>query len=355
MPRPSVSTALTRYSLYWTNPVPKHYIYIERHLKIQVTCWKNYPVVSGLRTNRIKLITKNYKNNERVTSVKVCTKCIRHIYQCLFAWVLWKLVDERDWKHRDHFQIQKPKQCSQKPQQMFLKMSISLEYHGVSERNSLTTDTWTSEFDHKYHYGFCSISYLNSLWPRDVKWWQGTGSILVQIMAFCLMALHHYLNQCWLIIQCVCGSRLRAISQKVYMNLIYNTMTSSNGSIFRVTGPLCWEFTHKGQWRGGLMLSLICAWMSGWINNREAGDLRRHRVHCDVIVMTCIFYYHISHGPADGTTIPVLSVIILSKPILISIKWMPKTLNWNVDVSFHEMYVKYHLYGVAVCVQASIH
>ena len=144
-------------------------------------------------------------------------------------------------------------------------------------------------------------------------------------------------------------------------------MTSSNGSIFRVTGPLCWEFTHKGQWRGVLMLSLICAWMSGWINNREAGDLRRHRVHCDVIVMTCIFYYHISHGPGDGTTIlgllsPIyvmahmmLNVIILSKPILISIKWMPKTLNWNVDVSFHEKYVKYQLYGVAVCVQASIH
>ena len=24
---------------------------------------------------------------------------------------------------------------------------------------------------------------------------------------------------------------------------------------------------------------------NGWVNNREAGDLRRHRAHCDVIVM----------------------------------------------------------------------
>ena len=24
-----------------------------------------------------------------------------------------------------------------------------------------------------------------------------------------------------------------------------------------------------------------------WVNNREAGDLRRHRAHCDVIVMNC--------------------------------------------------------------------
>ena len=56
-----------------------------------------------------------------------------------------------------------------------------------------------------------------------------------------------------------------------------NRMTSSNGNIFRVTGPL-------GQWRGALMFSLICAWINGWVNNREAGDLRRHRTHYDVTV-----------------------------------------------------------------------
>ena len=42
---------------------------------------------------------------------------------------------------------------------------------------------------------------------------------------------------------------------------------------------------HKGQWCGALMLSLICAWINGWVNNREAGDLWRHRPHYDVIVM----------------------------------------------------------------------
>ena len=44
---------------------------------------------------------------------------------------------------------------------------------------------------------------------------------------------------------------------------------------------------HKGQWRGALMFSLICARINGWVNNREAGDLRRHRAHYDVIVMSC--------------------------------------------------------------------
>ena len=30
---------------------------------------------------------------------------------------------------------------------------------------------------------------------------------------------------------------------------------------------------------------LICAWTNGWVNNREAGGLRRNRAHYDVIVM----------------------------------------------------------------------
>ena len=60
--------------------------------------------------------------------------------------------------------------------------------------------------------------------------------------------------------------------------------------------PLYWPFVrgihrspvnslHKGQWRGALMFSLIWTWMNGWVNNREAGDLRHHGAHYDVTVM----------------------------------------------------------------------
>ena len=42
---------------------------------------------------------------------------------------------------------------------------------------------------------------------------------------------------------------------------------------------------HKGQWRGALKFSLICAQINRWVKNRKAGDLRRHQTHCDVIVM----------------------------------------------------------------------
>ena len=52
---------------------------------------------------------------------------------------------------------------------------------------------------------------------------------------------------------------------------------------------------HKGQWRGALMFSLICVWINEWVNNREAGDLRRYRAHYDVTLMMC-------HGPLHGRT-----------------------------------------------------
>ena len=53
----------------------------------------------------------------------------------------------------------------------------------------------------------------------------------------------------------------------------------------------------KGQWRGALMFSLICTWINDWVNNGEAGDLRRYRTHYVVTVMfiiSVLVYYTIS-------------------------------------------------------------
>ena len=51
---------------------------------------------------------------------------------------------------------------------------------------------------------------------------------------------------------------------------------------------------HKGQWRGALMFSFICAGINGWVNNDKADDLRRRHVHYYVTVMDGrgdIFHY----------------------------------------------------------------
>ena len=73
-----------------------------------------------------------------------------------------------------------------------------------------------------------------------------------------------------------------------YMRYSVSMVTSSNGTIFRVTGHFSGEFTgpQKGQWRGALMFSLICVWINDWVNNLEAGDLRRYRAYYDVTVMS---------------------------------------------------------------------
>ena len=42
---------------------------------------------------------------------------------------------------------------------------------------------------------------------------------------------------------------------------------------------------HKSQWRGAFMFPLICAQTNDSANNGDAGDLRRHHVHYDLIVM----------------------------------------------------------------------
>ena len=69
-------------------------------------------------------------------------------------------------------------------------------------------------------------------------------------------------------------------------------MASLNGNIFRVTGHFCGELTGP-RWipRTKASEAELCCFLlsapeiNNWVNNRETGDLRRHRVHNDVIVM----------------------------------------------------------------------
>ena len=71
-------------------------------------------------------------------------------------------------------------------------------------------------------------------------------------------------------------------------------MTSLNGNIFRVTGPLWGEFTghrriplKKTSEAELWYFCLTCAWTNGWADHIDAGDLRRHRALNGV---TAMFY-----------------------------------------------------------------
>ena len=69
-------------------------------------------------------------------------------------------------------------------------------------------------------------------------------------------------------------------------------MMSSNGYIFHVTGPLCGEFSShwgipltKASDTELFFFFFICAWTNGWVNERDASDLRCHCAHHDITVM----------------------------------------------------------------------
>ena len=59
------------------------------------------------------------------------------------------------------------------------------------------------------------------------------------------------------------------------------------------------------------MFSLICAWINGWVNNREAGDLRRHRAHYDVVVMLDDIICVVRSGETPVSETPVMPKLIM--------------------------------------------
>ena len=118
-------------------------------------------------------------------------------------------------------------------------------------------------------------------------------------------ATSHYLNQCWPdSLTHICGTRGRwvnwLVSQPHVSQDPKQKITVSYQWFYQYDDVIKWKHlprywpvvrgihrspvnsTHKGQWRGTLMVSLIYAWINDWVNNREAGDLRPHY---DVTVM----------------------------------------------------------------------
>ena len=135
---------------------------------------------------------------------------------------------------------------------------------------------------------FCYLSKLKiSMLDYLISWLKG---IPAELIYFPKIYIH-----CW----CNCISNTITPTMNIYLwkivffcqttenPAVKYMMTSSKGYSFRVTGPLCGNSWVNGefQWRGALMFSLISAWTNGWVNNRDAYDLRRHRAHFDVIVM----------------------------------------------------------------------
>ena len=119
-------------------------------------------------------------------------------------------------------------------------------------------------------------------------------------------------------------------------------MTSSNGNIFRVTGPLWGEFTGY-RWiplTKASDMELRCFLWSATeqtikANNQDAGDLRRHRAHYDITVMHIssvikISFYSIAFSRHQNKFCACLDSIYRSRVILV----MRKNCS---DISWHQL------------------
>ena len=115
-------------------------------------------------------------------------------------------------------------------------------------------------------------------------------STLAQVMVCRLPALSHCLNECSLVTKSVLWHSLEnnfnrsstSSSWWRHQKETFSALTFCAGN-----SPITGEVS--AQRPVTRRFDVFCTWINGWVNNREAGDLRRHRAHYDVILMlTCV-------------------------------------------------------------------
>ena len=106
-------------------------------------------------------------------------------------------------------------------------------------------------------------------------------------------------------------------------------------------------YIYKGQWRGVLIFSLICAWTNGWVNNRGAGDLRRHHAHYDAIIMNgqCIWSSKIKTSFAHNVfqRRPILfhrARLFYRRPLCSISEWFGNLYVWYGRTDSREIWVR---------------
>ena len=131
-------------------------------------------------------------------------------------------------------------------------------------------------------------------------------------------------------------------------------MTSSNGNIFRVTGPLCGEFTGPGEFPAqrpvtrsfDIFFDLLLN--KRLRNNREAGDLRCHRGHYAVNVMSRF----VTRKQPTGSCLLRSVMVILPAPI--GLMWLiypypTGMLHWKGGSSNHTYYERCSSFVMIYC------
>ena len=144
----------------------------------------------------------------------------------------------------------------------------------LQEQEKYQAITWSNvDLELYCHMAVLNKQWVNSLWPSDVIWPQGSRSTLAQVMACCLMAPSHYLNQCWLIIRKLQWhsflqekppSSVTEISLKItYLKFCSNHPGTNELNPIQFIGPVDWLiFIPDAQWH---WLTIIHPYWSSWL------------------------------------------------------------------------------------------
>ena len=110
----------------------------------------------------------------------------------------------------------------------------------------------------------------------------GLMSYLQLIFTFYWAASRYYYYYCYCYCYCYCYYYYYYYWYYYYYHYYYYYgMVTNCGCPWRRH-----EMGTLSALRGALMFSLTCACTNGWLSIRAAGDLRRHRAHNDVTVVT---------------------------------------------------------------------
>ena len=121
------------------------------------------------------------------------------------------------------------------------------------------------------------------------RWTISKQTMIICMRNLCCMP-HYNSTRCEIVIVILMLGFIRLSFSKTMMTSSIGNISAYWPSVRRIhrwpvnhRSPV--HSSHKGQWRGALIFSLICTWTNSWANNGDAVDLRCRRAHYDVTVM----------------------------------------------------------------------
>ena len=137
-----------------------------------------------------------------VACAKMCCSMITRIWlTAIIFYIILIVIEKLLVKQIGHMKLGPTEATSRNPEEQPDKFQLN---HTIKQDWNQFRWEWVNHHLFKQQWNEIRLHAqfwcLNSLWPSDARWWQRSGSTMAHVMACCLTAPSHYLNQCWLII-----------------------------------------------------------------------------------------------------------------------------------------------------------